>query len=154
MALMGNSSYLANVFNNYRTVSIVTRNAKWRNDFYLPKVAATFDKVLKVKFDIQSSFGVEVHFESQKININTNGQMTFWNYDGIWSNKKRKNNFKLLISLSLGFDYLSLYIILKISNLYFRIHLAYLELRVSWCFQNTKGRSSMALGAARKRSSL
>ena len=103
MDLMDNSSYLENIFQEYRTVSILTRNGKWRRDFYLPQIADQSEKVMKVIFDIQSTSYVNVHFEAGKIELGAHTKTIFWNDNGTWRNKKGKINFKTINTSKLVF---------------------------------------------------
>ena len=76
--------YLANVFKKVATVYIQTRNAQWRNDFYLPTIQPPKDVILKTHFDVQSDWPIHVYFHGKSKTFSRGSMETFTNVNGRW----------------------------------------------------------------------
>ena len=78
---MGNAGYLGNLFKEFETVSIQTRDGCWRKDFFLPNLGG--NKATAI-FERLSTWAFFVNYDGGKLEIPPNTKMMFWNNGGKW----------------------------------------------------------------------
>lgn len=85
MDLMEDTAHLAKLFITAQQVRIETRDGRWRNDFYLPKMETQHGAVFKVVFDVKSTWATHVHFNGIEVKLTTNSTTLFENINGKWT---------------------------------------------------------------------